>query len=78
MQEFINFLMNHWELSALFIAVLAAILFLEVTGTSAGALNVSSAQATELMNRNQASVIDIRPPRSIFQRTYHRFDQSSF
>lgn len=58
MNQLIEFSINHWEMVALFLAVLATVLYYENQG---GARGLSPSAATGLINSEEAVVIDIRP-----------------
>lgn len=58
MQQIIDFAMNHWILVAAFMLV-AAYLFYDLLQGDKGAVDPSA--ATELINRQQAVVVDVRP-----------------
>ena len=58
MNQLIEFTINHWEMVAVFLAILATVAWNEQKG---GAKSVSAAQATALINNEDAVVIDIRP-----------------
>ncbi|MBJ7555776.1 rhodanese-like domain-containing protein [Marinomonas spartinae] len=56
--QLITFATNHWELVALFVAILITLIFNETKG---GPKGVSTSTATTLMNNDEAVVLDIRP-----------------
>ncbi|WP_232827791.1 rhodanese-like domain-containing protein [Marinomonas shanghaiensis] len=58
MNQLIEFSINHWEMVAVFLAILATLLFVESKG---GAQGLTPSAATNLMNNEDAVVIDIRP-----------------
>lgn len=59
--QYIQFLLEHWVLSSLFILVVVALIFIEMRGGLADAKNrVSSTDAIVLINKQDAKVIDIR------------------
>ncbi|WP_421848596.1 rhodanese-like domain-containing protein [Marinomonas sp.] len=58
MNQLIEFSINHWEMVAVFFAILATLLFVESQG---GAKGLSPSAATNLMNSEDAVVVDIRP-----------------
>lgn len=58
MNQFIEFSTNHWEMVAVFMAILATLLFVEKKG---GAPGLTASAATTLMNTEDAIVVDIRP-----------------
>lgn len=57
MERLIEFSINHWELVALFVGLLIALIITE--SRRAGA-TVSALQATQLINKQDAKVLDIR------------------
>lgn len=58
MNQIIEFSINHWEMVAVFLAILATLLFVESKG---GAQGLTPSAATNLMNSDDAVVVDIRP-----------------
>ena len=58
MNQFIEFATNHWEMVALFLATLVAVVFYE---SKNGAQSLSSSAATNLMNTADAIIVDTRP-----------------
>ena len=56
--QLIEFSINHWEMVAIFLAILATLLFVESKG---GAQGLTPSAATNLMNSEDAVVVDIRP-----------------
>jgi rhodanese-related sulfurtransferase len=56
--QLIEFSINHWEMVAIFLAILATLLFDESKG---GAQGLTPSAATNLMNSEDAVVVDIRP-----------------
>lgn len=59
MSEFIAFLMNHWELSSLFLALLVILVVTELR-KSAGIKEISPQAAVDLYNHQQAVILDTR------------------
>jgi len=57
MDRLFEFVAKHWELSSLFFALLAALMFLEKKRSGS---SVSSQQATLLLNRDEAIMVDVR------------------
>ena len=57
MEKYITFAVDHWILSSLFVAFLAALLFTE---RQRGGKSVSPQQAVMLLNKEQAIVVDVR------------------
>ncbi len=58
MNQFIEFATNNWEMVAVFLAILAAVLFYE---SKNGAQGLSPSAATNLMNTEDAVIVDTRP-----------------
>lgn len=58
MNQFIEFATNHWEMVAVFMAILATLLFMESKG---GVPGLTASAATTLINTEDAIVVDIRP-----------------
>lgn len=56
--QVIEFITNHWELVALFAALLVLVLYVE---SKSGAQGLTPAGATTLINNDDALLIDIRP-----------------
>jgi len=59
MNEFLNFLMNHWQLSAGFVALLLAYLVFEFMQAN-NKQEISPDQAVSLYNHQHAVILDIR------------------
>lgn len=75
MNEILDFLVSHWQLSVLMVAVVAAYLgfeFMQQMSSNA----VSPEQAVELINHQQGIVIDVRTPEEF--RTGHILDAVHF
>lgn len=60
MQEFIAFLRIHWVLTLIFIIVTVVLLILEAIKQKQSATQLSPAQATQMMNHENAVIVDIR------------------
>ena len=58
MNQLIEFSINHWEMVAVFLAILATLIFVESKG---GAQGLTPSAATNFMNNENAVVVDIRP-----------------
>ncbi|MBJ7537869.1 rhodanese-like domain-containing protein [Marinomonas transparens] len=58
MNQLIEFSINHWEMVAVFLAILATLLFVE---SKSGAQSLTPSAATNLMNTEEAIIVDIRP-----------------
>lgn len=58
-QDFFHFLIEHYLLTIAFVVILIALFFEELRGKTSGS-NISSSTATHLINRERATVIDIR------------------
>ncbi|WP_108126454.1 rhodanese-like domain-containing protein [Saccharospirillum mangrovi] len=56
-QQLFEFVINHWILSTIWVALLAALL---VTESSKGGKGVTPQQATTLINTKDAKVVDLR------------------
>ena len=61
MQEYINFALGHPVLFGLFTVILVLLLVGELRRRSVGAKSLQPMQATQLMNRDNCSVVDVRP-----------------
>lgn len=57
MDRFIEFVTNHWELSSIFVGLLFA---LWITERSKAGKSLSPLQATQLMNKDEAVIVDVR------------------
>ena len=57
MNQFIEFATNHWEMVAVFLAILATVLFME---SKNGTQGVSTATAVNMINVENAVLIDTR------------------
>ena len=57
MNQLIEFSINHWEMVAVFFAILITLIFVERKG---GAQGVTPSAATNMMNTQDAVVVDIR------------------
>jgi rhodanese-related sulfurtransferase len=60
MHQYTAFLATHWGLTLLFIAAFFWVIISESKSRATKGLTVTSAQATQLMNRENAKVLDIR------------------
>ena len=58
LEQLIEFVLNHWILSAIWLALLIALF---ATESSKGGKGVSPQQATHLINTEDAKVVDVRP-----------------
>jgi rhodanese-related sulfurtransferase len=56
--QFIEFSLNHWEMVAVFLAILATVIFIE---SKNGAQALSPSAATNMMNSDDAVIVDTRP-----------------
>jgi rhodanese-related sulfurtransferase len=61
MQDIIIFLQHHWALSLAFIIVLVILLVIETIKQKNNDLQLTPAKLTQLINRDNAAVIDLRP-----------------
>jgi len=64
MTEYVNFITNHWALSALFVIILIALIINESISGRFGASKITPASAVLMMNHQGAVVLDIRPEAS--------------
>ncbi|MDR3477183.1 MAG: rhodanese-like domain-containing protein [Gammaproteobacteria bacterium] len=60
MQDFITFLQLHWVLSATFVVVIFALLIIEFIKQKQSATQLSPSQLTQMMNHEDAVVVDLR------------------
>jgi rhodanese-related sulfurtransferase len=60
MQQFLQFIQNHWALSSAFLVVLALLIFEELKNKIGGIPRVSPQNATIMLNREDAVVVDLR------------------
>ncbi len=60
MQQYAQFFLEHWFLSALFIIIVALIIFTEMRMSKSGGNRVKPKQAINMINRDNAVVVDIR------------------
>lgn len=60
MQDFMNFIIKHWELSAAAVVVLLLILVEEFRGKVGGGNRLVPAEVTNLVNHEDAVAIDVR------------------
>lgn len=60
MQDIMVFMQNHWSLSAALLAVLVILVFLEFIKQKRNVTDLSPARVTQLINRDNAVVIDLR------------------
>lgn len=60
MQDFFLFIQNHWILSTAFVVVVVLLVILEFIKLRSSASQLSPLQATQLINHQNAVVIDIR------------------
>lgn len=58
--QYIQFFLEHWILSSAFIIVLAVLIWYEYKGKAMGASRIAPAQAVQLINKQNAQVIDVR------------------
>lgn len=59
-KQLLQFISNHWLLCTASVAILAFIIFEEMKGRITGILKISALDATLLLNRENAVVIDTR------------------
>ncbi len=60
MQELLNFMQQHWMLTTALLAVLLLLIILEFIRQRQGGARLSPSQVTNLMNHENATVVDIR------------------
>jgi rhodanese-related sulfurtransferase len=60
MDNFITFIINHWFMAALLIILVVALIYLETQGKVKGMNRVTPQLATQLVNKENAVIIDIR------------------
>lgn len=60
MNDIIPFLMQEWPLTAVFVALLLALLLLTWRERASGAQRLDPQQVTQLINKEQALVVDLR------------------
>jgi rhodanese-related sulfurtransferase len=61
MDQLIQFVQNHWELSLGFAAVVILIVFEEVKRNTSGIKRLSPQDLTLMMNHDEITLIDLRP-----------------
>jgi rhodanese-related sulfurtransferase len=61
MDQMVEFVTNHYILSGLFAAILAALIYTTVASQLSSLQELSTHQATLLMNKEDAYILDIRP-----------------
>jgi len=59
-QQLLQFIQNHWALCLAFVATLAFLIFEELKGKMGGIARISPQNATILLNRENATIIDLR------------------
>lgn len=60
MEQFITFIMHHWELSLALGVVLVLLLIFELRNKAQGVPQVTPQQATQLINHQDAVILDVR------------------
>lgn len=60
MQQFLTFSLHHWELWLAFFVLLVLLILLELRNKFSGLQSVSPREATFLINREDAVVVDLR------------------
>lgn len=60
MQQFINFIIHHWELWTAFFVILLAFIAFEARNKLTGIPQISPQQTTMLINREDALLVDLR------------------
>jgi len=61
MDQFIEFIKNHWELWAALIVILGILSFEEIKRHKHGGTSLAPAEMTAVMNHEETVVIDVRP-----------------
>ncbi len=61
MQDILSFIQNHWMLSTALIIIFVLLLVIEWIRNKQGARRISPQEATQLMNHQDAVLVDIRP-----------------
>jgi rhodanese-related sulfurtransferase len=61
MDQMVEFVTNHFILSGLFVALLAALIYTTVASQLSSLEELSTHEATLLMNKEDAYILDIRP-----------------
>lgn len=67
MQEFIDFVIRHWELWLAFFVVLGLVIAFELHGRMTGLRQLSPQEMTLLINREDAVILDIRDKNAFSQ-----------
>ena len=62
MQDILSFLQYHWLLSAALIIIFLFLMILEFAKIRRGSNRLSPAQVTQLINHENAAIIDVRSP----------------
>lgn len=60
MQQYMDFVVNHWGLWLLFIIILALLMWNELRSQVSGVFRINPQQLINLLNHDNAKVIDIR------------------
>ncbi|MBA2654309.1 MAG: rhodanese-like domain-containing protein [Gammaproteobacteria bacterium] len=60
MKQFLEFVLNHWILWSVFVLLILIIIFEEIRGRVQGIPRVQPHDLTQLINREDATVIDVR------------------
>jgi rhodanese-related sulfurtransferase len=60
MENFGEFIVNHWLLWTLFFVLLAMIIATSIGGSLSGATTVSTAQAVQIVNQQKGLFVDVR------------------
>lgn len=58
LDQLFEFIINHWILASIWVALLALLIYTE---SSKGGSTVSPQEATQLINKQDAKVVDLRP-----------------
>ena len=61
MQDILSFIQNHWMLSIVLVIIFVALLVIEWIRNKQGARRISPQEATQLINHQDAVLVDLRP-----------------
>jgi rhodanese-related sulfurtransferase len=61
MQDILSFIQNHWMLSIVLVIIFVLLLVVELIRNKQGARRISPQEATQLINHQDAALIDLRP-----------------
>lgn len=60
MNQFFEFVINHWILWSLFLVIILVIIFEEIRGRVSGISRVQPSELVQMINRDEATIIDLR------------------